>query len=316
MARKPRVELPGAFYHVITRGNDRQAIFRSDTDRRHYLERLEHYRRRDAFTIYAYVLMTNHVHLLLALARSPLSKIMQGLQSAYARYFNARYQKAGHLFQGRYKAILCDRDAYLLDLVRYIHLNPARVRDAMDPLRYAWSSHGAYMGEPSPVSVDTSLVLRQFATRMAEARRAYLAFLESGMGDGHQAQYYDASDPRFLGGQEFIRGVADRVSADREIGRPPAVSLDLLVQAVAHAHRIEPDQLVIPARRGRWTPPRAMLVYLAREWCRLGFKELGHRLHRDPSTLSRLCIHYANGRDPRAEARIAAWLQRNAQMHA
>ena len=116
MPRKPRVEYSGAFFHVICRGNQRQTIFHNDADRRLYLERLEQYRQRYGFTIYAYVLMFNHVHLLLETGNVPLSKIMQGLQFTYTRYFNRRYHKSGHLFQGRYKAILCDRNEYLLEL--------------------------------------------------------------------------------------------------------------------------------------------------------------------------------------------------------
>ena len=107
MPRKP-VEHCGAFYHVITRGNQRQNLFHDpNQDREFYLDRLEQYRKRYGFTIYAYVLMSNHVHLLVETAKAPLSKIMQGLQFSYTRYFNRRYRKMGHLFQGRYRAILC-----------------------------------------------------------------------------------------------------------------------------------------------------------------------------------------------------------------
>ena len=113
MPRKPRVEYCGAFYHVITRGIQRQNLFHNNQDREFYLDRLEQYRKRYGFTIYAYVLMSNHVHLLVESAKAPLSKIMQGLQFSYTRYFNRRYRKMGHLFQGRYRAILCDREQYL-----------------------------------------------------------------------------------------------------------------------------------------------------------------------------------------------------------
>jgi REP element-mobilizing transposase RayT len=147
MARKPRVEFDGALYHVIVRGNQQQAIFQDNKDRATYLERLEHYRKRYGFVLYAYVLMSNHVHLLVETHQTALSKIMQGLQSSYTQYYNRRHRKIGHLFQGRYKAILCDRDAYLLELVRYLHLNPARLRQKISPWRYPWSSHRAYLGE-------------------------------------------------------------------------------------------------------------------------------------------------------------------------
>jgi len=125
MARKPRLFAPGILYHVIVRGNQRQKTFAKDRDYQVYLEKLAQYRKRYGVTIYAYCLMPNHVHLLLECSGSPLGKFMQGLQQSYTQYYNRTYHKVGHLFQGRYQAILCQKDAYLLELVRYIHLNPA-----------------------------------------------------------------------------------------------------------------------------------------------------------------------------------------------
>jgi len=113
MARKPKVEFAGAFYHVICRGNQRHVIFRSDADRRYYFQRVKQYRQRYSFKVYAYVLMSNQVHLLLETRRVPLSRIMQGLQLRNTGYFKKKHKKVAHLFQGRYKAI-CDREAYLL----------------------------------------------------------------------------------------------------------------------------------------------------------------------------------------------------------
>src|SRR6267142_3533919 len=189
MARKPRVEFAGAFYHVICRGNQRQVIFRADVDRKYYLDCLEQYRERYGFKVYAYVLMSNHVHLLIETGRVALSKIMQGLQLRYTGYFNQKYNKVGHLFQGRYKAILCDRNAYLLELVRYVHLNPGRLRDPDDPWRYRWSSHAAYLGKASAVKVDTQEVLSQFGSRLGAATRAYQGFMKDGMKQGHEEKY-------------------------------------------------------------------------------------------------------------------------------
>ena len=177
MPRKPRVEYSGAFYHVITRGNQRQNLFHDNRDREFYLDRLEQYRKRYGFTIYAYVLMSNHVHLLVETAKAPLSKIMQGLQFSYTRYFNRRYRKMGHLFQGRYRAIICDREEYLLELVRYIHLNPARMKQAVAVGKHSWSSHLAYLGKASRVQVDTALVLDRFGSRVGRAREGYLRFI-------------------------------------------------------------------------------------------------------------------------------------------
>ena len=213
MARKPRVEFSGALYHVICRGNQRQIIFRSDADRKYYLERLEQYRRRYDFKVYAYVLMSNHVHMLLETREVPLSRIMQGLQFRYTGYFNRKYNKVGHLFQGRYKAIMCDRDAYLLELVRYLHLNPQRMRSPMQAATYRWSSHGAYLGKDSLVRIETAPVLGEFAKSLGKARMGYLRFMAEGKAKGHQPDYYDVRDQRFLGDEticEEDRGASPR----------------------------------------------------------------------------------------------------------
>jgi putative transposase len=141
MARKPRIEYEGAFYHVITRGNQRQKIFREASDYEKYQQYLTIYKNRHHYALYAYVLMGNHIHLLLETRDVPLSRIMQGINQSYTLFFNRKYREVGHLFQGRYKAILCDRDAYLLSLLQYIHNNPVRAKIAGTAASYRWSSH-------------------------------------------------------------------------------------------------------------------------------------------------------------------------------
>lgn len=144
MPRKPRIEFQGALYHVIARGNHRQNIFFDDNDRNRYLSTIEKSKSKFNFSIYAFVLMSNHVHLLIETSTIPLSKIMQSLHTSYTQYFNLKHNKSGHLFQGRYKAILCQKDSYLLQLVRYIHQNPIRAKIVESPDDYQWSSHHAY----------------------------------------------------------------------------------------------------------------------------------------------------------------------------
>jgi REP-associated tyrosine transposase len=145
MARRPRVLAPGLLYHVIARGNQRQQTFLTDLDYRAYLVRLATYRKRYGVSLYAYCLMPNHVHLLVQTSEPPLSKFMQGLQQSYTQRFNRVHGKVGHLFQGRYAAIVCDRDAYLVTLIRYIHLNPVRARLVEQPDAYPYSGHRAYL---------------------------------------------------------------------------------------------------------------------------------------------------------------------------
>ncbi|MBW1802015.1 MAG: transposase [Deltaproteobacteria bacterium] len=145
MARKPRIQYPGAFYHVIARGNGEQKIFRDSQDYERYLNFLMEYKVRFGFLLYAYALMPTHIHLLLEMNKTPLSKLMQVLQFRYTRNFNIKYKKWGHLFQGRYKAILCDKDSYFLELSAYIHLNPVRGGLVKKPHQYPWSSYRFYV---------------------------------------------------------------------------------------------------------------------------------------------------------------------------
>ena len=309
MARKPRVEYAGAFYHVICRGNHRQVIFRSDGDRKYYLERLEEYRQRYGFNVYAYVLMSNHVHLLIQTGEVALSRIMQGLQLKYTRYYNRKYKEVGHLFQGRYKAILCDRQAYLLELVRYLHLNPGRMRFPTDPWKYKWSSHTAYLGKSGSVRIDTSTVLGQLNRSVGQARRAYLRFMAEGKGAGHQPVYYDVWDQRILGDKNFVEQIDERIRSEREIELPGSrANLSKLLRLVAQAYSVTEQDLVRPGRQRKWVKPRAALVYLAREWGRASVKEIGRRLHRDPSIVSRLYSAYAANRDPNKERSLAKQL--------
>ena len=319
MARKPRVEYPGAFYHVIARGNNRQAIFRDDKDHTTYLQRLERYRQRDSVGIYAYILMNNHVHLLLETAQTPLSKTMQTLQFTYTQYFNRRYHMVGHLFQGRYKAILCDRDAYLTELVRYIHLNPARVRRPVDAGTYPWSSHRAYLGDVGPVQIAKDRVLGQFSNRVGPARKAYLAFLADGMKQGHEPGYYATVDQRILGDERFVEEVISRtqVAQDKEIERPKRrVTFSRLMRAVAQVHGLLPSELTTRRRVRGPNQARGMLAFLGREWSGLMAKELGKLLNRDASMISRLCGSYAKHRHRGLENQIRKILENKSIIHA
>jgi len=308
MARNSRVEFDGALYHVIVRGNQRQRTFQDDQDRSAYLERIEHYRQRYGFRLYAYVLMSNHVHLLMETKNVALSKIMQGIQASYAQSYNRRHRKVGHLFQGRYKAILCDRNTYWLELVRYIHLNPGRLRVPDDPWRYRWSSHAAYLGKASPVKVDTQEVLSQFSSRLGVARRAYQSFMEDGMKQGHEEKYYQTLDQRFLGDEGFVNEIAKRIKAKEIEIKGKKVGFDRLLQAVSTLRHVESKILLQAGRQRQWVAVRAQLVYLAREWCGLTTKELAGRLHRDASMISRLYGWYQTHREKQTEEKLAGVL--------
>jgi REP element-mobilizing transposase RayT len=172
---------PGAVYHVMARGNNRQPIFLEPADFQQFLRQLARYRERWQFRIHAYVLMPNHVHLLLEVnADATISRIMQIVTSMYARYFGAKHQKVGHVFQGRFRSRLVQTDTYLLAASRYIHLNPVKAGLCEDPLGYPWSSYGAYSNErhdPLQLS-ETGRILSMFGPERDAQRSMYKEFVQ------------------------------------------------------------------------------------------------------------------------------------------
>ncbi len=157
MARKPRLHYPGAVYHVMARGNGGQPVFTDDEDRYRFYLFLQEGVEKFGHRIHAFCLMKNHVHLAIQVREKPLSRIMQQLCFRYTQWVNVRQKRIGHLFQGRYKAILVDADSYLAELVRYIHLNPVRARMVKTPDRYPWSGHRAYLGHKKLSLADNRL---------------------------------------------------------------------------------------------------------------------------------------------------------------
>jgi REP element-mobilizing transposase RayT len=210
MARKARIEFEGAFYHVITRGNQRQKIFKDSHDYTKYLEILGRYKKSHSFRLYAYVLMSNHIHLLVETGAVPLSKILQGINQSYTAYFNKTYKTVGHLFQGRYKSILCDRDQYLWSLVKYIHLNPVRAKMAKTPDAYTWSSHPCYAHKTKGNElVDDDQVLRLFSEDKTKAREIYRAYMDDGLAVDKD-DIYATADQRVLGDEGFLDRIMQR----------------------------------------------------------------------------------------------------------
>lgn len=186
MGYPPRLCFDGALYHVTARGDNREPIFVDDLDRRRYLELLSRYKRqRFHFTLHAYALMTNHVHLLLEpAAGTVVSRIMQCLAITYTRYFNRRHQRVGHVFQGRFRSRLIEQEVYLLVASRYVHLNPVRAGLVQHPEEYPWSSYRSYLGGHDPwglVEVETVFSLLQLPQNagLHERRSAYRTFVET-----------------------------------------------------------------------------------------------------------------------------------------
>ena len=278
------MEFPGAFYHIIVRGNQRQDIFVEDQDRAEYLRRLKHYKKERGFILYAFVLMANHVHLLIETRNNPISKIMQLINLTYTQYFNKKYGKVGHLFQGRYKSFLCDRDEYLLSLVRYIHLNPVRAKLVKGPQEYKWSSHHSYLMEAKDF-IDTDRVLRVFSERVSQARRRYRDFIDEAIGEGRNEEFYRAIDQQVLGSDKFLEQVESKIGkVDRPLRKP---SLQQILRAVKEVTDIVDDDILSRGRSKEVMFARGVLVGV---WREIGYRlvDLQPVLRRDLSVLSRM----------------------------
>ena len=219
MARRARVEVEGGLYHLITRGNDRQDIFHSSEDFSKFLSLLAKQKERAAFYLYAYCLMTNHVHFLIERQAETVGSIMQRLLTGYSQYYNRRYRHVGHVFQGRHKAILCQSEPYLGKLVRYIHLNPVRARMVTAAEDYPYSSHRAYLGlEPTGI-VDVDPVLRLFGNRREIAQKHFADYVGAANNDDDEGTYSSAEND-ILGSDEFVDSAIHRLGGvERKGGR-------------------------------------------------------------------------------------------------
>ena len=286
MARKPRVHFTGALYHVMCRGNQGQSIFTDDQDRRRYLGLLRECQKRFGYRLYAYVLMDNHVHHLIQIDRTPLSKAMQNLLFRYTRYWNGRYKKTGHLFQGRYKAILCDKESYLLELIRYLHLNPVRSKIVEDPDAYRWSSHQTFLAGETNGWTAVEEVLPLWGKSRAQALAAYRRFVREGLNDGHRDDLYEVVDQRYLGGDAFVEKVEQR-KPDSEV--PPAVEIGWAeIRERVCKHYGLPPSVVLRRGRGRENARiKRVMAWVGREVGGLTNQEMGVELAQDPAALSR-----------------------------
>jgi len=285
MARRPRVFAPQVLYHVIVRGNHRQVTFRTPADYQAYLERFGRYLPICQVRLWAYCLMPNHVHLLVETGTQPLSTFMQRLQQSYTQYFNRTHRKVGHLFQGRYKSIVCEKDQYLLALIRYLHLNPVRAKLVKRPDAYAYSGHRAYLTGQATAVLDPAPGLSVFG-----GVAAYRQFVRDGMGEGHQADYYAVTDQRFLGPARFVDEWQARIQKV-PIARPRQ-PLALALQAVAAGLGVDVAQLRSADRSWVVSRQRTQAAYLLIRRGGYRTSEVAAALHRDPATVSSMLTRF------------------------
>jgi len=285
MARKPRIHVPGGLYHVMLRGNGGQAIFGDDSDRQVFCTLVADGVTRFGHRIHAYCLMANHVHLAVSVRETPVSRIVQNLAFRYTRAFNRRARRTGHLFQGRFRSVLVDGNAYLLELVRYIHLNPVRAGLVREPEAWAWSGHRAYTGKAHTPWLDSTLVLTMFDEHdRRRARRRYAGFIHEGLGEPYREELHSgAIDPRVSGSDEFVRGVLG--TTPPRLQRTP--NLSTIIGGVCVAWGLDEPALRAPERQRDAARARAVIGWLAVEMRAATLTEVARRFGRDVATVSR-----------------------------
>lgn len=286
MPRKERIHIPGALYHVILRGNDRRDIFADDKDRLHFYSILNKAFQQFSFKIHAFCLMTNHIHLEIQVAETPLARIMQRIALRYAQWFNWRHGKSGHLFQGRYKAILVQADEYLKELAAYIHLNPVRASIVKSPEKYKWSSHRTYLGKTSIPWLETDFILSTFSPfDRKSAQTLFRDYVDSMIGLGHKKSFHGEGnlDNRLLGDEYFILDSLE----ETEAVLPQKPGLEAVIVAIESVIGRDARQLLTAAgREARSFEARALAAWATVEFSSATLTELGRFCNRDQSTMS------------------------------
>jgi len=218
MARPLRINYPGAFYHITSRGNERKEVFKSQRDREKFLEYLQSATLRYNAVVHVYCLMDNHYHLLIETPSGNLSQVMRHINGAYTTYYNVKRKRSGHLFQGRYKSILVDADEYAKELSRYIHLNPVRAKMVEKPEEYKWSSYGSYIGkESSPEWLKRDFILGYFGEEESAARKGYKKFVELLIDRQYESPLKETISSTILGAADFVEFIKESYIKGREI---------------------------------------------------------------------------------------------------
>ncbi len=310
MPRKSRIDAVGALHHVIMRGIDRSRIFRDDSDREDFLRRLSSLMKDTKTTCYAWALIPNHIHLLLKTGTVPIATVMRRLLTGYAVSFNRRHKRHGHLFQNRYKSILCQEDSYFLELVRYIHLNPIRagIVPDMDGLdRFPFSGHSAILGKCKNDWQDIEGLLRFFADTSSLARRRYRSFVEKGIEEGScdltggglirssggwtnvTKQSFQKSDERILGDNDFVeqalRSAREQMERSYRL-KVEGFDLDKLAYHVAAFLKVDPEEIFALGKDRTRVRVRSIFCYFAVRELGITQVDLSRRLNLSPAAVT------------------------------
>lgn len=268
MARQLRIEYEGAFYHIISRGNQRDIIFFEDSDFMKFIEILKRTKERYNYILHAYCLMSNHYHLLIETPKANLNRLMQNINTSYVVFVNRKYRRSGHLFQGRYKAIVVDKDNYLLSLSKYIHLNPVKAGIVTFPEEYRWSSYREYIGYVHTGIVDINNTLAYFSKKLKTAMMEYKKFVDC-VNKDEKDPLKDVKACIVLGGEKFIEKIKEIVKTkqiDKEVPAlerlAPRISMEEVVKKVADYYSLFSTYL--RKRTRKYSKQRKIAIYLSK----------------------------------------------------
>jgi putative transposase len=315
MPRKARIDATGALHHIIARGIARKRVFNDNADRDFFVERFGSILTDTGTQCFAWALIPNHFHLLLKTGSVPIATVMKRLLTGYAMHYNRRHKRSGHLFQNRYKSILCQEDTYLLELVRYIHLNPLRAKlvgdiEGLD--RYPYAGHSALMGKSTVSWQNGDYVLRLFHDKTSMARRRYKDYMQKGIADGRRpeltggglirsaggweavkalrrAKAFQKGDERILGDGEFVETVlseANEAYERRYRLKAKGVDVEMIAGAAAQIAGIEAFQVWASGKQPGLVHARSLLCYWATSELGISQVWLSRRLNLSPSAIS------------------------------
>lgn len=308
MPRQSRLDAPGGLHHIMIRGIERRKIFINDKDREDMLDRLAKLLPETQTVCYAWAFIPNHAHFLFRTGISPIATVMRRLLTGYAVSFNRRHKRRGQLFQNRYKSIVCQEDAYLKELVRYIHLNPVRagiVENLKGLNGYPYCGHSALMGKKSRPWQDVDFVLGYFGKRAKSARKSYFEYVNVGIDQGRldeltggglvrsaggwsevkelrrQGQDHVMSDERVLGDSAFVDAVLSQATEKYERRyelRRHGYDLDRIAERVAEIYGMEPREILSRGKQHRKVKARSLCCFWAVSELGMSLRELAGRL--------------------------------------
>jgi REP element-mobilizing transposase RayT/biotin operon repressor len=300
----------------MCRGIERRKIFRDNTDRNSFVERLGRLISETKTICYAWALLPNHFHLLLKTGNVPIATVMRRLLTGYAVTFNRRHRRTGHLFQNRYKSILCQEDPYLLELVRYIHLNPLRsglVSSVKQLNVYKYCGHSFLLGKRKNYWQDTNMVLQLFGKRVSSARKYYLEFVEKGLALGRRPDLTGGglirsaggwkqlkafrslgirikSDERILGDSDFVESILEEQNERLEQRyrlQMQGYDFDKVVELVVKLFQLKPEEVLSSSKQPQRVKARSLLCYWAAKELEIGGADIARRLKISQSAVSR-----------------------------